>query len=241
MPRRRQKQLRQKQISASAIEQLRELVNSGVIWTKGGLPHGPRGTPEARGLASGIFFSFSLHFCDSEDDRETQEFLWRELQPDILREHIRYSPLTRPWGWWQFEAPEERRLLKIGTNYSVGILNGEDIRAPLEDPEDGEEIYETDFQYLTRLNLLTREEKSIVKKYGSVRRVSVSQGEFGKCRSCWEKAYEIAAKIGFDLKAALGASKFWIPEALFFDCLHFELWGPGGRYIFHPEYNRHGV
>jgi len=38
---------------------------------------------------------------------------WQQFGPRILEEHIAETPGTRPWGWWQFEAPGRRRVLGV--------------------------------------------------------------------------------------------------------------------------------
>jgi hypothetical protein len=46
-----------------------------------------------------------------EHDEGSQRALWEELTDDIVREHLKYSPGTRPWGWRKWEAPELRRVV----------------------------------------------------------------------------------------------------------------------------------
>lgn len=33
---------------------------------------------------------------------------WREISDQVMQEHIRERPGTRPWAWWQWSAPEHR-------------------------------------------------------------------------------------------------------------------------------------
>lgn len=40
------------------------------------------------------------------------EALWREHGPEIVADWIREHPGTRPWSWWQYGAPEPRRVLR---------------------------------------------------------------------------------------------------------------------------------
>lgn len=42
-------------------------------------------------------------------DEELVALLWRELGAEIVREHARHHPGTRPWGFWTYDAPEPRQ------------------------------------------------------------------------------------------------------------------------------------
>lgn len=33
---------------------------------------------------------------------------WRDHGAELLEQYVAIRPGCRPWGWWQFEAPEER-------------------------------------------------------------------------------------------------------------------------------------
>jgi len=199
MPRKKVRALR-KGISDRVIERLREMIRSGIIWTDDGLPHVCLGDGDVWGLMSGCFFEFCLDFCTTEKDEETKKLLWEKLRDDIVREHVKFIPTTRPWAWWEWEKPEPLRMV--------------------EDPEDDEPIHETQAEYLRRLGLLTPEEKIIVRKYERIAYVSISQGDFGKCAPCWDKASTTASELDFDLNASIKFQKFWIPRALFFHCEH---------------------
>lgn len=62
----------------------------GYLWllVRGYRPRYPVGTPHDEDLAAA---------------------LWRELGPEIVLEHARRRPGTRPWGFWAFDAPAPRR------------------------------------------------------------------------------------------------------------------------------------
>lgn len=48
---------------------------------------------------------------------------WKALRRELLPAWIAAAPGTRPWGWWQFEAPEPRRRLGgTGDVFSAGKL-----------------------------------------------------------------------------------------------------------------------
>ena len=90
---------------------------------------------------------------------------------DFFFRHVEAKPLTRPWGWWEFEAPQPRRLIG-GTQdptdgfppwnttgkrwYFYGIPNP--TRGAGGDAE-----YEEEADYLRRLRLLLPEEKKSVR------------------------------------------------------------------------------
>jgi hypothetical protein len=148
-------------------------------------------------LWKGRNYGFADFIRDAEDD--LRKALWAELGAEFVGAHVRRRPGTRPWAWWHWDAPEPRRLIVV----------------------DGEEIDEDDPQYLTRLNLLTDEEKTLFKKYGDIAFVHITQGEAGKCEACWQDAREAAKGIGFDLDAqVLPRDTFWIPQRLVLDCEH---------------------
>lgn len=115
-------------------------------------------------------------------------------------------------------------------------------------PGDGY-IYEDEYSYLERLDLLFAEEKAIFKKYDSVINVYIQQGERGKCVPCWERAREIAKKIDFDLDGAMQYYEFWIPGDLYISCEHLAVQprlrnfcrcrlGPGARVVSRTSISR---
>ena len=164
------------------------------------------GRMELLGLVKGHWYGLSN--IDENDD-ETIRALWSELQDDILQQHVRRRPGTRPSAWWRWEAPEPRRTVEL-----IDEDDGE--------PYEGEE---SQHAYLTRLNLLTPIEKEIFDKYGDIVLARISSGMFGKCDQCWTEARAAAKKIGFDLDAAvLPCDSFWLPTRLIFDCEHREEW-----------------
>ena len=114
---------------------------------------------------------------------ERLEPVWNRHRDTIIGNHIAKHPGTRPWGWWQFETTEDRRL--IGDPEDVGIKLGDStgrtypyrmhFGIPFRYVVDGylvyslgsheewdaifESLFETERDYLTRLHLLTQEER----------------------------------------------------------------------------------
>jgi hypothetical protein len=207
MPRRRQK-TRNRRLSDSAIGQLRQAIAVGVPWvTRDDMG----GRMELLGLISGCWYGLS-HLIDENDD-DSIRALWSEFHDEILEQHTRRRPGTRPSAWWRYEAPEPRRTVE------------------LIDEDDGEpyEAEESQREYLTRMDLLTPIEKEIFDKYGDIVLARISSGMFGKCDQCWKKARAAAKKIDFNLDAqVLPYNNFWLPSDLIFDCLHREEWSREG-------------
>jgi hypothetical protein len=70
------------------------------------------------------------------------------LREDILREHIKCRPGTRPWAWWKLEDREERRVVEIDEKMAAC---------------DGERIHEEEAEYLDRLGLLIKRERQALR------------------------------------------------------------------------------
>jgi hypothetical protein len=124
----------------------------------------------ARGHADLIFLVEGLYYpvCDyirSVKDEEISKEIWWELRQDILNEHIKHRPLTRPWSFYALEDREPRRRPD---------------RKPCKCPLDGRQHpglppqsmswfgrirgcrceYESEASYLKRLRLLLPDEKT---------------------------------------------------------------------------------
>ena len=201
MPR-RMKKIRSRRASDPALERMREAIAAGYPWRY------------ADGRVFGYFdlllmtkgYSYGFEDFITQGDEESKRALWEDLRGDILSQHVKLRPGTRPWAWWQYDKPELRRLLRIDPD----LLACDEGR-----------IFEDDLEYLTRLCLLTDTEKEIFEKFGDVEFVRVSSGKIGECEPCWQQAKAIAAEIAFDLdRVSFPYSTFWVPEDLLFDCEH---------------------
>jgi hypothetical protein len=206
MPRRKPR-TRARRLADKNLGPLRDWIRSGAPWRRYGFST-IAGGAEVHGLIDGCFFDFALHYMASQNDMDTAREIWDLLKDDILPQHIRHAPGSRPRGWWLFEpeAAEARRV--------VDVVD-----------DDGEvcgETDETERAYLERNGLLTPWEQEIFAKFGDVVRVRRAPAHsIANCGPCWQDAKEIAEDLGFDLDAAMdSAEKFWVPAVLYLVCDH---------------------
>lgn len=89
-----------------------------------------------------------------------------EYREQILADHIERKPGTRPPSWWKFDAPEGRRKIGQRPLYAVAGQTrfwhqpSDSIQPCRPGDEIGvEDVYESERDYLRRLNLLTEGEK----------------------------------------------------------------------------------
>jgi|GEM_PF-4379362 len=104
------------------------------------------------------------------DDMAAMRESWPVLREAVLEEHRRRHGLfTRPWGWWEFEAPEPQRLLRqeedVKTREWILLHEGPD--SPKLKNISKVDIYETERNYLIRLGLLTEAERAELGKQES--------------------------------------------------------------------------
>ncbi|MFA9477109.1 hypothetical protein ACERK3_02260 [Phycisphaerales bacterium AB-hyl4] len=115
--------------------------------------------------------------CDTERRRA-----WEVLRDDLLPEWIADHPGTRPWAWWRYDAPERRQRVdgpphpfdnperiehiehiaskpKAAGDYKQAMYRLYYGRpASLCVLDDFHAVYETEVEYLSRLDLLTADE-----------------------------------------------------------------------------------
>lgn len=111
---------------------------------------------------------------------------WESYREQIIADWIRQNPCSRPWAWWEFDAPEPRRRIGgIGTpdfeclaykpHYERGIPSGwitqddfdtfgPDLKGIPFDRRDPP-TFESETAYLNRLNFLTPAEKVHLRKH----------------------------------------------------------------------------
>ena len=97
---------------------------------------------------------------------------WQTRRAAILKQWIQARPGTRPFGWWQCEAPEARRrlggtgqatyeYLNVTPRYAFGIpidwWSGGSTRGVLPSVDDPP-VYESQADYLARLGMLVPNE-----------------------------------------------------------------------------------
>lgn len=112
-------------------------------------------------LLTGFWYVRPFPFADDEAE---QREVWNELRDELLPDWIAESPGTRPWAWWQFDAPERRRRINGAHPFDNPERSASQNRLWFGRPavyvcrDDSEARYETEREYLTRLNLLLPEE-----------------------------------------------------------------------------------
>ena len=84
----------------------------GLPWRQPDTPDEKLGYGDLIFIDTGLHYAIACDFIHETDDSETLITLWSELRDDILREHVKRRPGTRPWAWWR-EDTEERRVVKI--------------------------------------------------------------------------------------------------------------------------------
>ena len=116
-------------------------------------------------------------FKSEEHRRE----LWEQNRENLLNKKavgfgesvIEREPFTRPAAWWDYEAPEPRRVIKNSEywrhieGYHFGKMRLIELEKPFEQmyfsySEAPELEYESEKDYLTRLNLLNPKEKELL-------------------------------------------------------------------------------
>ena len=137
---------------------IREFLEAGVLPAKD--------APGREEIASAYFFDAS------------GAALWRTWRETIMRDWIAEHPGSRPWGWWQHEAPprEERRKLS-GSGEQTATFNL--TRSPefhTCDAGDPPKV-ESEAAFLKRLGVLEAgEEKRVPKRAWSPVRLKVEEG-----------------------------------------------------------------
>jgi hypothetical protein len=232
-------------VTDKTIANLHEFIRQGIPWDVDNKYRANEGVFELRGFVTGHFF-FTTLFHD-EGDEEAKRRIYEAVKAEFVPTHAHHRPGLRPWAWWEWDAPEPRRVIQRdcldpehdddcdGSHGDIDRLPAaEDPKLPAWAKElyfgrpasyDGF-LYETQYDYLERLNLLYPEEIAIFAKYSTVINVRMQQGELAKCDPCWDRARQIAKQIDFDLESAAQRFEFWIPGDLFLDCEH-RSWGGG--------------
>ncbi len=104
---------------------------------------------------------------------------WDALRGEILLEHIREYPCTRPWAWWMFEPHEGRLCVSPpprGTENGDGGDEPDDegdengrrrygIRSPYWGRDRAQLLFESQAHFLRRYGLLTKAEKAYLERH----------------------------------------------------------------------------
>lgn len=90
---------------------------------------------------------------------------WEQLRETILADFIAKNPGRRPWAWWEYDAPEPRRQIApgpkpVGDDRWFGMPR---CYRGVPPPE----MYESEADYLDRLELLTDQERETLARQSS--------------------------------------------------------------------------
>jgi|CXWL01.1.fsa_nt_gi hypothetical protein len=110
------------------------------------------------------------NYNNSPDETETiladMRAAWESLRDDLLPNWIEDHPGTRLWAWWQFDAPESRRLMSgpgasaindpTALPWSKRLEFGKPVVFRTED--ELRSVWEPEADYLERLGLMTEHE-----------------------------------------------------------------------------------
>ena len=117
-------------------------------------------------------------------DMEAIAAAWEELREIVLRQWVAQHPMSRPWAWWHFDAPERRQRINgvhphdnperqrhctqweaehphVARQHAYKLWYGRPSCLCIRDDFDAR--YESQREYLTRLNLLTDHELAALK------------------------------------------------------------------------------
>jgi hypothetical protein len=112
-------------------------------------------------LVRGFFFPPWLwrYGKSGEKNRGELKKFWCQFRDEILILHIKLFPGTRPWAWWEFDAPELRRVISGSIEVSSVIWRRSNFGIPpyscdsSNPPE-----FESEWDYLKRHGQLTDKE-----------------------------------------------------------------------------------
>jgi hypothetical protein len=106
----------------------------------------------------------------SGDGSRSSSALWPPCAAAVVAAHAARFPGTRPWGWWEWTAPEPRKLL----HGAHGCPARDRVIAERQGrlyygapgvyccPQCWQEVYESQTRYLRRVALLLPEETALV-------------------------------------------------------------------------------
>src|SRR5215468_2644054 len=62
-------------------------------------------------------------FLSTDEDRKTYaakdvQAAWERYGKALVALHVEHYPRSRPWAWWQLDAPEARKMVKQGPTKS---------------------------------------------------------------------------------------------------------------------------
>lgn len=82
--------------------------------------------------------------------------VWAVVGREFVANWIADKPGSRPWAWWEFDAPEPRQRLDSDEDEVAPAWGRMSFGQPMWHPSGR---YETELEYLDRLDLLTEAER----------------------------------------------------------------------------------
>lgn len=129
---------------------------------------------------------FSVYGLSGFDTEDALRWGWVDLKAEVMRQWIADKPFSRPFAWWACDAPARRERIDGGqhphddplwcaqaeANKQAFPHSGVDFytlyfgkpRVLLFISDDHRAKYESEREYLTRLNLLTPEEVELCRE-----------------------------------------------------------------------------
>lgn len=135
----------------------------------------PRKKPQSRNRISvSIDADMMMHLLNGKlnldfiHNKKLVRSAWQKSKHAIMSVWVDVLPGCRPYAWWAFDAPEPRRAVKgvafydrradilpAARRYAFGLPTGTDFK------DDEPVVYESEVDYLDRLELLTEPEKEM--------------------------------------------------------------------------------
>jgi len=101
------------------------------------------------------------YFARTDNERRR---LWEQVRDQLVAEFIEAHPGCRPWAWWRFDAPPERRRrirpadAMTPANFDWALAKGCGLPSEHHSVVIVDADFETQAEYLRRHNLLTSAE-----------------------------------------------------------------------------------
>lgn len=102
---------------------------------------------------------------------------WEQLRDEIMEAWIAERPGTRPWAWWEWDAPERRRCIEGPGHHCMRNPNAPEWTKRLtfgvptvlggDDFDNPDSVYESERDYLERLGFIDFHERQLLERADS--------------------------------------------------------------------------